>query len=405
MNKPAKTIVLLLFIVFLTVNFPSVHATQTWNVQKVNDEISGTPNISVDSKGTAYITFLDVMTHDLMYAHFDGSKWVTQVVNQSLVLNPNINSHILYSGYDLAGYTYTFKLATWTGSSWNPPAGDGYEGMTSNFVLDSKGVPHIAYTNFNDLMYGVWNGEGWTTQKVAYGGISAILALDSKDNPHLLYYDNWGTYKTTYASWNGTGWTTQTINDQGYGGTLVLDSADKPHILYSLATETGNVQTYFLKYATWTGSKWDVKTIEDTGYAQNYNLALDKAGNPHVCFSYSSSMHIDPSVNTDYFLKYATFTGSNWNIQTVNPTGKNGVYCSLALDLKGNPHIIFEDQHSSLWYASLESSSSTALGNFTLTPTILAAAIIIPVVIVAGLALFYFRRKKSVNPSTRETQE
>ena len=58
-----------------------------------------------------------------------------------------------------------------------------------------------------------------------------------------------------------------------------MDSADSPHIGYR------ENYAYDLKYARWTGSAWDIQTVDSTGYVGvSPSLALDSAGNPHISY-------------------------------------------------------------------------------------------------------------------------
>jgi hypothetical protein len=63
------------------------------------------------------------------------------------------------------------------------------------------------------------------------------------------------------------------------------------------------------------------------------SIVVDAAGHPHI--SYYDASNVD--------LKYATFNGSTWLIETVDSTGTVGRYTSIALDAKGRPHISYLD--------------------------------------------------------------
>jgi hypothetical protein len=55
----------------------------------------------------------------------------------------------------------------------------------------------------------------------------------------------------------------------------VLDVQNRPHISYS---DYG-----VLKYAYWSGSEWQIWIVDGSGWAENYiSLALDRAGAPHI---------------------------------------------------------------------------------------------------------------------------
>ena len=89
------------------------------------------------------------------------------------------------------------------------------------------------------------------------------------------------------------------------------------------------------------------------------SLVLDARGNPHISFD----------VQTGDDVVYAVKTGSTWTIEVADATGNVGTYTSLALDAQGNPHISYLDvTNSDLKHAAKSGSSWTvetvdALGN------------------------------------------
>ena len=106
----------------------------------------------------------------------------------------------------------------------------------------------------------------------------------------------------------------------------MIDSSGKPHIAYSSFTD-GKV-----KYAAWSGTEWDIQTLYTSGEnAYMYkSLALDNYGNPHISF-YDQ---------TNSELKYATLKVSGWNLEAVCDAwygGENGT--SIAVDAANNAHI------------------------------------------------------------------
>jgi hypothetical protein len=94
-----------------------------------------------------------------------------------------------------------------------------------------------------------------------------------------------------------------------------------------------NSTHFALKYASFNGSTWNIETVDTSG--GDTSIALDKDGNPHISYCKYSG----PSVN----LKYAVFNGLTWDIETVDNTGSVGLETSIALDISGNPHISYED--------------------------------------------------------------
>jgi hypothetical protein len=137
-------------------------------------------------------------------------------------------------------------------------------------------------------------------------------------------------------------WNIQTV-DQGYVGwdnTLVLDSSGNPHISYY------DERNHDLKYASWTGSAWNTQTVDQKGDVGQYiSLALDSKDNPHISY-------ID---TTNGNLKYANLVSSGWSIQTVAPTVTQDFGTALALDSKDNPHISYWGK--GLMYASWTGST------------------------------------------------
>jgi hypothetical protein len=59
---------------------------------------------------------------------------------------------------------------------------------------------------------------------------------------------------------------------------LALDSGDVPHISYSDWSPNG------LKYATWNGSSWVLQTVDATGFMRYGSLALDSNDTPHISY-------------------------------------------------------------------------------------------------------------------------
>jgi hypothetical protein len=83
-----------------------------------------------------------------------------------------------------------------------------------------------------------------------------------------------------------------------------------------------------LKYASWTGSSWSIETVDSTGAVGGMtSLALDSNENPHISYRDYSNEKV----------KYAVWTGSNWNIEIVD----SGSYSSIIIDGNNYPHICY----------------------------------------------------------------
>jgi hypothetical protein len=118
------------------------------------------------------------------------------------------------------------------------------------------------------------------------------------------------------------------VGDVGWFTSLALDDNDYPHISYFDFTN------YDLKYARWTGTEWVIETVDSAGNVGLYtSLALDSNGWPHICY-------LDWDTGD---LKYARWTGINWEIETVDSAGGVGLWTSISLDSQDRPHISYQD--------------------------------------------------------------
>jgi len=147
-----------------------------------------------------------------------------------------------------------------------------------------------------------------------------------------------------------------------------LDSYGYPHISYSPGDISG------LKYASWTGSTWETETV-DTSFAFHISLALDSLDNPHISYL---TLHYLGGTAFDIQIKYTHLNDTIWEIDTLySYTGEEWGSISLALDSSDYPHIAYTRDGNGLLlmlnYASWNGSSwetetvdSTFSGNLSL---------------------------------------
>jgi hypothetical protein len=127
-------------------------------------------------------------------------------------------------------------------------------------------------------------------------------------------------------------WNTQLVDQKGSGGSIALDSNGNPHIVYSkwytVTSEPGfEYAALSLKYAVWTGTSWNIKTVDPSG--SGGQLALDSTGAPHIIYT-----------GDEGALKYAVLSVfGNWDIKTIDNSGTD--YHSMVLDSKGNAHVVY----------------------------------------------------------------
>jgi hypothetical protein len=225
------------------------------------------------------------------------------------------------------------------------------------FCLDSNNNPHVAYTQGDPrdtqyLTYASWNGSAWNKQKIAQDSNIRDLALDSQNNPHILFVDNGENRSNNglkYASWTGSNWSIQpVVVDGGSSSCLALDSSDVPHVAYLGSQEDQNLPNYgqpTLKYASWNGSSWSIQTIESTYkntiFDYPLSLTLDSDGNAHIMFEED----IPNFSQAEFYhsIRYAVSDGQNWSIQTVF---ENASFGNMVLDNSGNPYFTYSNDDS-----------------------------------------------------------
>ena len=125
---------------------------------------------------------------------------------------------------------------------------------------------------------------------------------------------------------------------------LAFDGLDNPHISY-----TGGPGS--LRYAYWTGTAWDIQTVDAAGSFTS--IAIDSNGYPHISYY---------SVQNGNDLKYASWTGSSWSIQTIDSNAYTGEFTSLKLDSAGYPHISYWDFGKNFETEDLKVASCNSTG-------------------------------------------
>lgn len=220
-------------------------------------------------------------------------------------------------------------------------------------AVDSRDHPRVSYADYTNrkLKYAAWDGSSWDTQTVDGASLGLSLALDSSDYAHIAYYD--GPHRhLKYAAWNGSSWDIQTVESVHFAdmsGSLALDSSGYPHISHN----------YFyvgkLRYATWNRSSWDTQTVDSPHVGFSCSLDLDGSDHPHISYN---GEYLDEQNEGAPCLKYATWDGSSWEIQTVYKGDQGGLFITcLRLDGSGYPHIAYQHTHNGLRYAAWDGSS------------------------------------------------
>lgn len=119
---------------------------------------------------------------------------------------------------------------------------------------------------------------------------------------------------------------------------LALDSFGRPCISYYDSTNEN------LKYAAYDGSSWNLETVDATGKTGVYaSLGIDSNDYPHIAYECVTTMDV----------KYAKFSDSGWTIETIDGAQDVVGAPSLALDSNDHPHVAYgEDASDTLRYAT-----------------------------------------------------
>jgi hypothetical protein len=186
----------------------------------------------------------------------------------------------------------------------------------------------------------------WTVQTVDEngGGIYCPIVLDSNNTTHIAYASLVNeTFFVKYASWNGSGFSTQTIGVGQGVYNLVLDSNDNPHILYN-NPYGGN----HLIYASVSGTNWNIQTVDNLPEGPIQLSFVSDSNNTSYILYHTPKSYQDKNTGLNYTsidIKLATLKNSIWSIQTIPLPPPIYDNSNIVLDSKGNPHFICTQDH------------------------------------------------------------
>ncbi len=351
-----------------------------WDIQTIKDHITDNRtgslmSLALDAAGNAHVSYQE--PSGLGHLYGDGSAWTDEQVapgigsivivatgrHNSLALDAAGRPRVAYCGYNAPDPCLNY--ASWNDAlgQWDiqqPLAGTpGPAGEYPSLALDAAGSPHISYMNTNDdyedLVYLYRDGSGWLSQVVddrLVMGLHTELKLDASGRPHIAYTvvastPQGSAYALTYAAWTGSAWLTQTVAPSVWQDnfSLALDAAGRPHIAY---TPYGAYEDAVPTYAYLEGASWLTRTIDGpdcSGAGGGLALALDAAGVPHIAYS---------ACGSPGRIMYAVWTGSEWAIEEVDQFPYIGTlyYLDLALDAGDHPHISYTTGEGGLKYAA-----------------------------------------------------
>jgi hypothetical protein len=387
-------VVLILGVAAVALSTAPVGAQEgTWDIQTLDDVNIFSTSIALDSQGNphiAYTTQEGDLLDSLHYASWTITGWVTELVDDvpavvtSLALDSQDRPHICYTTVGIGDGSLHY--AHWTGTDWAIGSPDSI--VDTNYVsdcslaLDSQDRPHVCYIApgvvGHELQYAWLTDTGWDHSLSTFDPESGYpnscsLALDNLNSPHIAFATSGGPFTVHYYHLVGGSWDDEVVYDgPATAVSIALDSQGGPHIAFA----TGGLLS--LHYASRTGEDaWTVQTV-DPANASDCSLAMDSHDNPHISYhvisgsiddGFAGPFIIDETITG--LLKYAVWTGSEWDIETVdqetvqvtiaygasdnNTFGQtldgflfgDNKWCSLALDYSDLPHISYGNLASS----------------------------------------------------------
>lgn len=181
-----------------------------------------------------------------------------------------------------------------------------------------------------------WHVENVPSTPGSDAGWYASLAIDATGGLHVAYFD--AAHKGLLYSFRGRGdkqWFTTAVDYKGAGTyvSLAVDAAGQPHFAYNSFYEDG------LHYAMWDGKRWHRQNIDPEHTNYFTSIQLDKEGHPRISYY----LYHAPDKSYLLHLKFASFDGKNWTIETVDKRPETGKFNSLAVDSLGRPHIAYSN--------------------------------------------------------------
>ena len=290
-----------------------------------------------------YIPHISYAGEGLQYATHNGSTWSIDVVDEVWVwggtavavgqAEPYAPAIAYYDAdNDVLKFARQTEPGAWSISTVDS-VGDQHWGISLALEPAPPHVAHIAYIAYGNLKYARGTGGAWSIETVdnktdaSWTLESPSIALPpSAPSAALISYHDTNSGYVRLARRIGGSWNLETVvysmNSTGHTS-LALDSGENPHIAYN---EWSN---WYLKYARWTGENWLIEVVDASGYP---SLVLDGADRPLIGYGVGGS------------LRYAYKDGATWMKETVDGEVSTGWNVpSMALDVDGLPRIVYND--------------------------------------------------------------
>ena len=134
-------------------------------------------------------------------------------------------------------------------------------------------------------MYYSDTGEQYVDGDPEYVGSGNSLDFDLFGNPHITYFDSTNGF-LKHAWWNGETWEKEVIDENARGRETSLEILETGKMMVSYVnTHETSISTKNLRYATFDGEHWDVETIYSSiEMSPSSSLAVDAYGRIWIAF-------------------------------------------------------------------------------------------------------------------------
>ena len=209
-------------------------------------------DIALDGTGGVHVVY-NLPSDDLVYAFRSsaGVPWALETVTDDaadeieIAVGPAGVVHVVYIPTTFLDARHVTRVSP---GVW---VNEEIPGCASSLdlALDVAGNPTLSCWYFDGLYFARLTGGTWTRSRVeasARNGHQSTIEMDSKGLPHIAYSmlltssgdDLVNHPRPKYASLTSAGWVVETVDNDGtfngYGPSLALDAMDRPHILYAL---------------------------------------------------------------------------------------------------------------------------------------------------------------------------
>lgn len=340
-------------------------STSSWTTTDVDTSVNDTGfknTIALDSTDHVYLAYNDTTNGVIKFSSFDGTNWTTSTVADgewpTMTIDHSDRIHILYVDGAEVIHSYSDDASTWqTETVENADGGAEMEVAVDEFnqlfLLDVDNTDNTDDRGaaLSSPFISTNAGGAWTVGSIAAStnGVQYSnglgLAIDATGKLHIAYLTQYDDQHIEYL--NNVYGDTKIVGGANIGqyNDIALDTNNLPYLATYNSSTGGNVVW------DWTGSTWEMETVDTGSNNGLYNsIAISSSG--IVSLSYYDANNGD--------LKLATRSrAGNWTKESVDTTNDTGLYTALALDSSSRPHISYYNATTAdLYYAYKQRSGS-----------------------------------------------